>query len=380
MHLEIFLVGGAVRDFLLLRKKQFFISPEDEQHYWSTVEKDWVVVGATPDEMLAKGFRQVGKSFPVFLHPESHEEYALARTEKKVGKGYTGFETIATPSVTLEQDLLRRDLTINAIAMRVTDNDYSTDNIIDPHGGVADLDQKLFRHVSQAFIEDPVRILRLARFAARFGDFQVAPETLDLLKEMVALGEVDALVPERVWQEWARSLREDFPWRWFEILESCGAMAKLFPNVLNTVIKQSALQETKNEIARLAIELYDLHETSLLELGKTYRIPNEYLDLALLICKFYPQYLQPSWTPEVVLDFFEKTDAFRRGVRFHEFLAVSHIIAKSEKRSLPMIDFNTCLNKLQNIDNQSLLAKGFTGPLFAQELRRIRLEILEKEL
>ncbi|PKO80532.1 MAG: multifunctional CCA addition/repair protein [Betaproteobacteria bacterium HGW-Betaproteobacteria-13] len=205
-----FVVGGAVRDALLGLPVK---------------DRDWVVVGETPEAMLARGFRPVGKDFPVFLHPASNEEYALARTERKSGRGYTGFVCHASPDVTLEQDLLRRDLTINAIARD------AEGNLTDPYGGVADLNARLFRHVSPAFAEDPVRILRVARFAARFSEFSLAPETLTLMQNMVSGGEVDHLVPERVWQELSRGLMEDSPSRMIRILRECGALARILPEV-----------------------------------------------------------------------------------------------------------------------------------------------------
>jgi tRNA nucleotidyltransferase (CCA-adding enzyme) len=220
--MEIFMVGGAVRDALLGLPVQ---------------DHDWVVVGATPEELAAQGYLPVGKDFPVFLHPETREEYALARTERKTAPGYRGFVMHADPGVTLEQDLARRDLTINAIAAPARgdgapgkfDPDFSA--LIDPFGGQKDLKAKILRHVTDAFREDPVRILRLARFAARFPDFSVAPETLSLMQGMVAAGEADALVPERVWQELARGLMEDKPSRMFEVLRDSGALDKLLPEV-----------------------------------------------------------------------------------------------------------------------------------------------------
>jgi tRNA nucleotidyltransferase (CCA-adding enzyme) len=205
-----YVVGGAVRDALL------GLPVKDRDH---------VVVGAAPEQLRAQGFVPVGKDFPVFLHPDTHEEYALARTERKTAPGYAGFSFHAAPDVTLEQDLQRRDLTINAMAM---DEDGS---LIDPCGGRADLDKKIFRHVSQAFSEDPVRILRLARFAARFTEFTIAPETLELMRGMVQSGEVDALVPERVWQELARGMMEQQPSRMFQVLRECGALARILPEL-----------------------------------------------------------------------------------------------------------------------------------------------------
>ncbi|MGH8804816.1 MAG: multifunctional CCA addition/repair protein [Polaromonas sp.] len=220
--MRIYMVGGAVRDALLGRAVQ---------------DHDWVVVGATPEELTAQGFLPVGKDFPVFLHPQTREEYALARTERKTARGYRGFVVHAEPDVTLEQDLARRDLTINSIAApdrseRATagfEADFRA--LIDPYGGQKDLQDKVLRHVTEAFREDPVRILRLARFAARFPDFSVAPETLALMRDMVQGGEVDALVAERVWQELARGLMQGQPSRLFDVLRDCGALQKLLPEV-----------------------------------------------------------------------------------------------------------------------------------------------------
>ncbi|WCM89111.1 multifunctional CCA addition/repair protein [Acidovorax sp. NCPPB 3576] len=209
--MQIYMVGGAVRDRLLGRPVN---------------DRDWVVVGATPDEMAAQGYLPVGRDFPVFLHPQTHEEYALARTERKSGRGYRGFAVQASPEVTLEEDLSRRDLTINAIAEQA-----DATGLCDPYGGVRDLQARVLRHVTDAFREDPVRILRVARFAARFADFTVAPETLALMREMVEAGEVDNLVAERVWQELARGLMEPAPSRMFEVLRACGALAVLLPEL-----------------------------------------------------------------------------------------------------------------------------------------------------
>lgn len=208
--MKFYRVGGAIRDELLGLPVQ---------------DHDWVVVGGTPEALIAQGFRPVGRDFPVFLHPDTHEEYALARTERKVARGYRGFAVDHAPDVTLEDDLRRRDLTINAIA-RAEDG-----TLIDPHGGRRDLQARVLRHVSDAFAEDPVRILRLARFAARFTDFTVADDTMALMRWMVGEGEVDALVPERVWQEFAKGLMEKRPARMFEVLRACGALARVFPEL-----------------------------------------------------------------------------------------------------------------------------------------------------
>ena len=220
--MQIYMVGGAVRDALLGLPVQ---------------DHDWVVVGSTPEELAALGYLPVGKDFPVFLHPETREEYALARTERKTARGYHGFEVHAAPDVTLEQDLARRDLTINSIAAGARTSwatapfDADFEHLTDPYNGQLDIRDKVLRHVTDAFREDPVRILRVARFAARFAEFSVAPETMQLMKDMVAHGEADALVPERVWQELARGLMEARPSRMFEVLRACGALQKLLPEV-----------------------------------------------------------------------------------------------------------------------------------------------------
>lgn len=212
--IQILMVGGAVRDHLLGR---------------AVHDRDWVVVGATPEEMVAQGYQPVGRDFPVFLHPQTHEEYALARTERKSGRGYRGFAVQSSPDVTLEEDLARRDLTINAMA--APDGWPESGTLSDPYGGQRDLQARLLRHVTDAFREDPVRILRVARFAARFADFGVAPETMALMREMVAAGEADDLVAERVWQELARGLMETAPERMLEVLRDCGALEVLLPEL-----------------------------------------------------------------------------------------------------------------------------------------------------
>lgn len=214
--MQVYAVGGAIRDQLLGKPSQ---------------DRDYVVVGATPEDMEAAGYKPVGKDFPVFLHPVTKAEYALARTERKTAVGYKGFAFYTGPDVTLEDDLIRRDLTINAMAQAVDAHDNLVGPVIDPHGGQRDLAARQFRHVSDAFAEDPVRILRAARFAARFHDFTVAPETVALMRRMVELGEVDALVPERVWQELARGLMEARPSRMFDVLRECGALARLLPEL-----------------------------------------------------------------------------------------------------------------------------------------------------
>lgn len=396
--MEIFLVGGAVRDFLLAKMHGAFKTNFDEKSYWSMVEKDWVVVGSTPDELLRMNYRQVGKHFPVFLHPETQEEYALARTERKTSKGYTGFECYALPDVTLEEDLKRRDLTINAIAMRVLQEDFSRYEIIDPYNGMQDLQNKIFRHISTAFAEDPVRILRVARLATRFGDFEVESSTQKLMQSMVNAGEVDALVPERVWQEWSRALNEKFPWRFFEILDACTAKEKLFPEVPISLPKKMALAIAAAEYAspwiRLAIQLFDVSFPTLVNLIKRYRIPKDFGDFTEMVANFYPHHqglaiegihFAPTNSDAVateILGLFEKTDAFRRKERFFDFLTAcdyleKNIHTKSKHKSNLL---KKILSELGQINNAIIVEKGFKGEDFANELRKIRLEKIEQIL
>lgn len=379
--MEIYLVGGAVRDFLLAKIHYPFKSQQDEQAYWAQVEKDWVVVGSTPEEMLKLGFRSVGKSFPVFLHPETQEEYALARTERKTGRGYTAFDCYFGTNVTLEEDLKRRDLTINAIAAKVDPNTFILEQIVDPYGGKNDLQQKLFRQVSSAFIEDPVRILRVARLASRFDDFIVHPELLMLMKQMVQEGEVDALVPERVWQEWQRSLNEKSPWQFLEILEQCGARERLFSEMgkLSLEKKQNLQQAVFNQeldTAKLGIELFGSEPTLLSKLLTKYRIPNDYAEIVLLVANYYPLYNEQI-TPELILTLFEKTDAFRRPERFQQFLAICSYFAASlsSKRNF----LTEILYDLKNLNLKHLYNKNLAGQEIAKEVRQARLErIMQK--
>src|SRR5690348_14411942 len=250
--MKTYLVGGAVRDRLLGLPVK---------------EKDWVVTGATPAELSALGYQPVGKDFPVFLHPQTHEEYALARTERKSGRGYKGFTVHAAPDVTLEDDLRRRDLTINAIARA------ETGELIDPFGGRRDLEQKILRHVSDAFVEDPVRILRVARFAARF-PFRIAEETMALMRRIVDSGEADALVPERVWQEFARGLEEEHPERMLEALERCGLRAKLMPELARAPARFSG-----SRAVRFAHLCWEMDEAAVSALCERLRVPNEEKEL-----------------------------------------------------------------------------------------------------
>jgi tRNA nucleotidyltransferase (CCA-adding enzyme) len=336
---QIFIVGGAVRDELLGRPN---------------ADRDYVVVGATPEALLKQGFRPVGKDFPVFLHPQTQEEYALARTERKSGHGYHGFAFHAAPDVTLEEDLARRDLTINAMA-KAADG-----TLIDPFHGQLDLSAKILRHVGPAFAEDPVRILRIARFAARFSEFTVAPETLTLMRDMVASGEVDHLVAERVWQELATGLMEDKPSRMFEVLRDCGALARLLPELdvlfgvaqradyhpeidtgIHTmmVIDQSAKRRFALPV-RFAALTHDLgkgttpadilprhigHEERSVHLSEKLcarlRVPGDCRDLALLMARYHGNvHRAADLKASTIVTLFEKTDALRRPERFQQLL------------------------------------------------------------
>ncbi len=337
--MNIYSVGGAVRDELLGLPIQ---------------DRDYVVVGATPEAMTQAGYKPVGKDFPVFLHPITHEEYALARTERKTAKGYKGFQVHAAPDVTLEQDLARRDLTINAIAKALDGT------LVDPFQGQRDIQAKVLRHVSDAFIEDPVRILRLARFAARFTEFSVANETMQLMRKMVEAGEVDALVPERVWQELAKGLMEAKPSRMFEVLRQCGALARIFPELdrlwgvpqppkhhpeidtgvhVMMVIDYAAQQEFHLPV-RFAALTHDLgkgttpkevlprhigHEqrsVSLVkEVVKRLRVPNECKELAVVVAQFHGKlHAVSAMKPSTILHFLMELDAIRQPQRFELFL------------------------------------------------------------
>jgi tRNA nucleotidyltransferase (CCA-adding enzyme) len=335
--MQVYLVGGAVRDALLGLPVK---------------ERDWVVVGGTREELLRLNYREVGRDFPVFLHPDSHEEYALARLERKVAPGYRGFTVEFGSQVTLEEDLARRDLTINAIA-RAEDG-----SLIDPYGGKRDLDARTLRHVSEAFSEDPVRVLRVARFAARFAPlgFRVAPETLELMRDMVRRHEVEALVAERVWQESEKALREPAASTFFQVLRDCGALKSVYPEIdalfgvpqppqwhpeidsgVHTlmVLDQAALL-TEDIGTRFAALVHDLgkgqtppsewpshhgHEersVALIEgLAARLRVPGEYRNLALIVARFHGIVHRAfELKPKTLLDFMERADAFRRADRF----------------------------------------------------------------
>ena len=307
--MKTYLVGGAVRDALLGLPVK---------------ERDWVVVSATPKQMFDLGFQKVGRDFPVFLHPKTHEEYALARTERKTGKGYTNFICYADPKVTLEEDLIRRDLTINAIAQD------ENGAIIDPYNGRQDLQNKILRHVSLAFTEDPVRILRIARFAARFSDFSVSPETNKLMQQMLAQGEVDALVPERVWQEFSKALSEANPEKFFMVLKDALVLPKLFSSIAkywdqihSRLITCAHLSQ--DPVVRFAAMLFNFIDSSeIRDLCNKYKIPREYKELAILANKLKPQLEKlVSYAPQDYLTILEYMDAYRRPERLEKLILVA---------------------------------------------------------
>lgn len=397
--MEVYQVGGAVRDQLL---------------GLTVTDRDWVVVGTTAEHLRALGYRQVGADFPVFLHPETHEEYALARTERKVGRGYKGFVTEAHPAVTLAEDLARRDFTINAMAM-----DHAG-NIIDPHGGRTDLARGVLRHVTAAFVEDPLRVLRAARFAARFG-FAIAPETRDLMRTLVAAGELATLAPERVWQELRRALTSPAPRRFIEVLRECGALAALLPEVerlfgvpqparyhpeidtgehLLLVLSQAARRAAKETVCFAAL-VHDLgkgttapalwpahhgHEergVALIEaLCSRLRVPREHLDLARLVARLHTRVHRAlEARPATLLRLLEEADAFRRGARFEDLLEACVIDATGrsglENQAYPQAErLRRALVIATGVTAAPLLAQGLRGAALSAALSQTRAQAL----
>jgi tRNA nucleotidyltransferase (CCA-adding enzyme) len=374
-------------------------------------------VGARPEELERQGYLQVGKEFPVFLHPQTREEYALARKERKTGPGYRGFVTEFSPDVTLEEDLKRRDLTINAIA------EDSSGQIIDPFHGGRDLQARVLRHVSEAFVEDPVRVLRLARFAARFGNmgFTVAAETRELMKKIVAAGEMDALVPERVWKETQRALDEPRPDLFFETLRECGALKAIFPEVdalfgvpqpaqwhpeIDTGVHvlmalRLAARRNASTATRFAVLTHDLgkaltprakwpshhgHEQigvpAIEALCSRLRVPKDFRDLAVMVSNFHTHvHRAKELKPSTVLELFENTDAFRRPERFNEFLLACECDARGrlglEDRSYPQPEY---LREARTAAAAAVLGEaerqGLDGQAIGERLRRKRLDAI----
>ena len=401
--MDIYLVGGAVRDQLL----------EIPYH-----EKDWVVVGGTPASMLQQGFKSVGKDFPVFLHPQTQEEYALARTERKTAPGYSGFQFDTAETVTLEQDLYRRDLTINAMAM----NDAG--EVIDPYHGRQDLQAKILRHVSEHFCEDPVRLLRVARFKARYHHlgFSVADETLSLMQHMVDNGEVDALVPERVWKEMSRALSEPNPEQFIITLRQCGALRHILPEIdalygvpqppqhhpeidcgIHTeLVLQQACHLSEKSSVRFASMVHDLgkattpvdvlprhigHEERsgplIKALCRRLAVPNDFRDLALLVAKYHTHcHRVMELKATTLLRTLEALDGFRRPDRFEEFLQCCEADARGrtglEDRDYSQVDyFREALRLAQTVKATNIDRERFAGSAFGEELHRLRVQALK---
>jgi tRNA nucleotidyltransferase (CCA-adding enzyme) len=398
--MQVYLVGGAVRDALLgLQVK----------------ERDWVVVGSTQDELLRLGYREVGRDFPVFLHPETHEEYALARRERKIAPGYRGFTVEFGPEVTLEEDLARRDLTINAIAQT------SDGALLDPFGGKRDIESRVLRHVSAAFVEDPVRVLRLARFGARFTPlgFRIDPETMSLMRSMVARQEVDALVAERVWQETEKALQEPAAGTFFKVLRECGALARIYPEldalfgvpqpprwhpeidtgvhtlmVLDQAVKLSP--ETRVRFAALVHDLgkgatppaewpshrgHEERSVALIEsLAARLRIPGDYRELALIVARYHGIVHRAfELKPKTVVNLLEQSDAIRRPERFAQVLLACEADSRGragwETRPYPQRDYLLAARTAAaSIKPSATEIAARSGPQIAEQLHRRRLE------
>jgi tRNA nucleotidyltransferase (CCA-adding enzyme) len=382
--MQTYLVGGAVRDKRLGLPVQ---------------ERDWVVVGATPQQMLELGYQAVGRDFPVFLHPRTKEEYALARTERKTAPGYTGFETCATPDITLEEDLQRRDLTINAMA------ETPGGELIDPYNGLDDLNNGVLRHVSAAFAEDPVRILRTARLAARFAKwgFHVAHTTNALMRRMVENGEASHLVAERVWAELVKALDTETPVRFFRVLAGCGALGVLFPELASAESSNPENSHTQNGIAlpvlqqavsmsrltairfaALACDMDNLHpdgsgNEALASLCERYKVPNACHDLARLALQYRrPLQAATRLSPEALLDLLNNADAFRRADRFSELLKVCAADAAVAQREFNSDYLLQALAAAQAVSTDGLLQQGLSGKELGVALQQQRIEAIRQ--
>jgi len=364
--MKVYLVGGAVRDELLGREVN---------------ERDWVVVGARPEELLEAGYRQVGRDFPVFLHPETGEEYALARTERKSGRGHHGFVVHADPEVTLEQDLRRRDLTINAMAR----NDNG--DLIDPCGGRDDLERRLLRHVSPAFEEDPLRVLRVARFAAQLAafEFRVADDTLALMRRMSAGGELETLAGERVWQETQKALAATAPARYFDILRDCAALARVLPELAplfdgrpGPAALAAATERTGDPALRLAALTHPLNpDGALPELGTRLPVPAAWIELARLVARWLPLCRRAGRaTPTELEQCLDGTDALRRAGRFERMLAVAEMIDATARPGCEHL--RRAALRFGSVDAAPLVTAGWKGAALGEELRRRRRLTLEQ--
>ena len=359
--MKTYLVGGAVRDELLGLPVK---------------DRDWVVTGATPDEMLKLGFKQVGADFPVFLHPDTREEYALARTERKQGRGYHGFSVYSAPDVTLEDDLKRRDLTINAMA-KSTDGE-----LVDPFGGREDIHSRSLRHVSEAFAEDPLRILRTARFAARLQPlgFEVAAPTMALMQQMVKAGEIEHLVSERVWQEIQRALHENEPGTFFNVLRTCGALAIIIPELDRDDLYSAALgalrcvhDEAGDTSARFAALLSPLAENDARERSAELKAPNDCQDLARLTTRLRPRILSMSGhQAEALLEVLDEADVWRRAARFKALLQALHCaLPDSEREKLDWLE--SAQRAAVDVQAKELMTQGYRGKELGEAIRKERL-------
>ncbi len=363
--MQVYLVGGAVRDQLLGRP---------------VTERDWVVIGATPQQMEQLGYRAVGRDFPVYLHPQTHEEYALARLERKVAPGYRGFTTVFSPDVTLEQDLERRDLTINAMA-RAADG-----TLIDPFGGQGDITHHLLRHVSAAFVEDPVRVVRVARFAARFAHlgFTVAPATRALMRRMVENGEIRALVPERLWRELERALAECNPEAGFDCLHDCGALAVLIPELpwdaANRAALQAAVALGADTPVRFAALLATVGADDIGALCERLRVPSDYRELALAAAALLARLIDAAHaSPEHLVALLEAADAFRRPRRFAQLLQVAQARAQSAGEP-PSELLSAALGAAAAVALPREQMQALKGPEIAARLRAGRIEAVRELL
>ncbi|MDP1687848.1 multifunctional CCA addition/repair protein [Hydrogenophaga sp.] len=420
--MKTYLVGGAVRDALM--------APAASTPEASHVDRDWVVVGATPESMVQQGFLPVGRDFPVFLHPDTREEYALARTERKTSPGYRGFVVHAEPGVTLEDDLARRDLTINAMAVAAAEaDDPAHAHLIDPHNGRQDLQDRVLRHVTDAFTEDPVRILRLARFAARFPDFSVAPETRALMQHMVEHGEVDHLVAERVWQELARGLMEQRPSRMFEVLRECGALKRLLPEVdrlwgvpqraeyhpeIDTGVHLMMVLDMSARLAaplsvRFACLGHDLgkgttpadvlprhigHEERSARLLKgvceRLRVPVDCRELADVVAREHGNiHRSETLGAAALVRLLERCDALRKPMRFHEILLACECDARGRlglsESAYPQRDrLAQTLVWAQAVDTAHIAAQaqadGLSGPKVGEQIHKARVAAVAQGL
>jgi len=385
--MEIFLVGGAVRD------KQLGLPIK---------EKDWCVVGSSPEELIKAGFKSVGKDFPVFLHPKTKEEYALARVEKKTGPGYHGFTFKTSKNVTLKEDLRRRDLTINAMAMD------KNNKIIDPYNGLNDIQERVLRHVSSAYKEDPVRVLRTAKFAARFHQFgfEIAPETIKLMAEMAANNEIDNLIKDRVWKETEQVLNSSDPHIYFNILEKCNALPRVFPELIeinklnklkndkfNFQSLKSSSKKTNNPAVRFSILLYSVaqpykeeytqekHQTLLNKFQQRLPVPSHFIQLATLLIKFHGTFSNiQNLSPKDILILLEKTDAFRRKSRFLNFTKACQILNPSEYLETNSSFIKNILDACESLSLGKIIGNESNTEEIKTKIKESRIKVIKNQI